>query len=158
MDDVKRLDKRIKELGKHLTKFQRNVVLNVVNGMSQRQAYLVAGGKAKNENSQDVCVSVLLSHAKVDNYYQALMEKAQLGSILTKAEALNILSEQARSESSDPAVVRNSQGAIKQVSSMLAWDAPKRSEITGKDGGAIEVKRVQDLTDDELLAIANDEK
>jgi phage terminase small subunit len=32
------------------------------------------------------------------------------------------------------------QGAIKQLSNMIGWDAPKKQELTGKDGAALQVK------------------
>lgn len=157
MEETKELDKKIAELAKTLTKLQRKVVINVVNGMSQRQAYLAAGGQAKRSKTQDTAVNTMLSNVKVKAYYDALLEKAQNESILKKQEALNILSDQARTGSQDPAVVRNVQTAIKQLSSMLGWDSPAKKEITGKDGGAIATRLDKSYTDEELLAIINDE-
>jgi phage terminase small subunit len=63
-------------LSDKLTKLQRGVVLGVVAGKSQRQAYYDAGGKAKTDASADAVVSEMLSDPKVKAFYDSLMNQA----------------------------------------------------------------------------------
>ncbi|WP_145562365.1 terminase small subunit [Yersinia aldovae] len=46
--------------------------------------------------------------------------------------------------------------AIKQLGELQGWEAPKKTELTGKDGGVIEHKHLvsaEELTDEQLAAI-----
>ena len=47
--------------------------------------------------------------------------------------------------------------AIQQLAKMQGWDAPQKTELTGKDGGPIHVVNLEDLTDEQLAAIASEE-
>lgn len=84
----------IEDLAKPLTKLQRAVVLNVVSGMTQRQAYKQAGGRAKTDASIDATVSEILSAPKVKAYYDALMGKTEQKAIATKEKVVAMLSAQ----------------------------------------------------------------
>lgn len=84
-----------------LTKLQRGVVLGVVAGKSQRQAYRDAGGKAKTDASADAVVSEMLSDPKVDAFYQSLIAQAANSSILTREQALERLTLMASTEITD---------------------------------------------------------
>lgn len=86
-----------------LTTLQRKFVVNLVSGMTQRQAYLDAGGKAKTENTQDSSSSEILSNPKVRSFYDKLMEEAASAAVLTREEALLILSNNAKVKMSDVA-------------------------------------------------------
>jgi len=90
------LTKEQKELGKLLTPLQRRVVHGVVEGKSQRQAYLDAGGTSATEEAQDASASRILSDIKVKAYHDALMASAANKAILTREEALTMLSNTAR--------------------------------------------------------------
>jgi len=82
-----------KTLAKALTTLQKKYVINLVGkSMSQREAYIAAGGTAKGESSQDNGASVLLSNSKVRAFYDSLMASAASGAVLTKQRALEILS------------------------------------------------------------------
>lgn len=95
------LDDKIVELASKLTSLQRKFAINVVAGMSQRKAYIKAGGTAKTEKAQDSISSRMLADARVNAFYQALMEKAQNNAIMTKQEALESLSRSARVKITD---------------------------------------------------------
>lgn len=71
-----------------LTPKQEKFVLNVVNGMSQRQAYLAAYPKSKKwkETTVDSKASTLLKQEKVLERYQELMKKAEDEAIMSAAE------------------------------------------------------------------------
>lgn len=83
--------KELKELSESLTKLQHGFVVSLVSGMTQRQAYLDAGGTAKSEISQDSGASQLASNSKVSAYYDALMEIATFTAVMTKEEAMQRL-------------------------------------------------------------------
>ena len=84
-----------------LTKLQRGVVLGVVAGKSQRQAYRDAGGKAKTDASADAVVSEMLSDPKVDAFYQSLIDQAANSSVMTREQALERLTLMASTEITD---------------------------------------------------------
>lgn len=44
--------------------------------------------------------------------------------------------------------------AIKQLAEMNGWNAPEKKEVTGANGGPIQVQNLEDLTDEQLAAIA----
>lgn len=48
--------------------------------------------------------------------------------------------------------------AIKQLADMQGWNAPEKKEITGANGGPIQVKDVSEYTDAELTALLDDHK
>ncbi len=96
------LNKDQEDLAEKLTRLQRRFVLFLVgSNMSQRQAYLAAGGKAKTESTQDASASEILSNPKVRAFYDSLMAEAQTDSVMSKAEALERLSKQARIKITD---------------------------------------------------------
>jgi len=85
------------ELASQLTPLQRKFVLELVKpGMSQRQAYIDAGGKAKTESAQDQSASQILSNPKVNSFHKSLINTIASDVIMTKQEALERLSKTAR--------------------------------------------------------------
>ena len=175
------------DLASKLTKLQRKFVINLVSGMSQRQAYLKAGGTSKTARVQDAVSCRMLTDVKVKAYYDSLIKESEKSSIMTREEALERLTVSSRSnlldfvkmvqanseEEDDIKVVKNaiiikdldslprdlgfciksispttagykielydSNASIKQLSEMMGWNAPKKTEVTGKDGNAIAV-------------------
>lgn len=89
------------ELADKLTNLQRGVVLGVVAGKSQRQAYRDAGGKAKTDETADASASEILSHPEVKAFYDSLVSSAAGDAVLTRAEALERLSLIARTRITD---------------------------------------------------------
>jgi phage terminase small subunit len=177
------------EIASKLTQLQRKTVINIMSGMSNRQAYIKAGGKAKSEHSADQVVSKMLINAKVKKFYNSLLASATEKALLSKEEAIKILEAAATIKITDVCDFRNkrigedekgnpvyqtvwtvkdaenipdriarciksvevtskgpkievydSHGAIKQLSAMQGWDAPKKTELTGSEGKPLEVK------------------
>ncbi|PHS09379.1 MAG: hypothetical protein COA78_12015 [Blastopirellula sp.] len=86
-----------KELYNACTNLQRRVVIFITQGnISQRKAYYAAGGTAKSDETADVCVSVLLSNAKVKAFYDSLTVTEIRNSIMSRTEMLETLTTQAR--------------------------------------------------------------
>lgn len=182
-------DKELAELAKPLTNLQRQFVIHLTEGNSQREAYIAAGGTAKKDSTQDAAASRMLSDVKVKAYYDALLEVAAFKAVLTKQEAMQRLTVAAKVTMKDVCDFRqvkigedaegepvfqtvwtiknaedipdhiaaciksvtvtkqgpkielyDSNGSIKLLSEMQGWNAPKKSEITGKDGQALQLK------------------
>lgn len=88
-------------LADKLTNLQRGVVLGVVAGKTQRQAYYDAGGKAKTDASADAVVSEMLSDPRVADFYQAMIAEAATDAVLTREKALERLTLVANTEITD---------------------------------------------------------
>lgn len=187
------------ELASKLTKLQRQTVLGVVAGKTQRQAYYDAGGRAKSDTSADTTASEILNNPKVDALYQEIMNGVAKTAIMTREEALERLTNLARVTVKDVAVfskarvgedengnpvhqsvwevkdsdtidddqaaaisevstgkdglkvkLHNSAAAIKQLSDMEGWSAPKKHELTGKGGAPLAINA--DVKSPEIVA------
>lgn len=84
-----------------LTQLQQRVATNVLSGMTQRQAYYVAGGTATSDDSADASVSALLSNIKVAAFMDAMKEAAVSEAVMGRQEALEKLSLLARTDLKD---------------------------------------------------------
>lgn len=92
-----------KELAKALTTLQHKFVVNLVSGMSQDEALKEAGSKAKNANTLRAVASRMLTDANTSAFYDSLMLTKLQDSILTRDEALLILSNNAKVSMTDVA-------------------------------------------------------
>jgi phage terminase small subunit len=128
------------KMASELTKLQRRTVMGVLEGKSNRQAYYEAGGASKTHESADATVSRMLSDTKVRSFMDSVMNSATEKAGFKFEEALGICEKIAKNEleSSNHRI-----GAIKQASDMLGWNAPKKNELTGKDGSPLEVTHVE---------------
>lgn len=88
-------------LSDQCTKLQRLLVLGVVSGKSNRQAYRDAGGRAKDDKTADASASEILSNPKVDAFYRSMIESVVSDAIMTRAEALERLSLMGRTRITD---------------------------------------------------------
>lgn len=84
------------ELFDKLTQLQQRVATNVLAGMSQRAAYFQAGGSAKTDLSADATVSELLSNPNVKSFMDAMKRQAVSDAIMSRDEAMAILTQLAR--------------------------------------------------------------
>tara|TARA_R110001599_G_scaffold60377_1_gene167883 strand:+ start:3637 stop:4053 length:417 start_codon:yes stop_codon:yes gene_type:complete len=134
------MDEKQLELASKLTTLQRKFVLELVkNGTTQRQAYLKAGGSAKSTDSQDSAAYKMFSHVHVKSFYDYIMQQSTTSAILSREEALEILTSNAKGCEDK----KDQHAAIKQLVSMQGWDAPKKTELTGAEGGAIKIARIE---------------
>ena len=98
------------ELASKLTTLQYKCVINLVgSNMSQRQAYLAAGGKGKTEESQDNTASVIFRKVEVREFYDSLMASAQSEAVMTKEQALSRLTKSAQVTITDVCDFKNVQ-------------------------------------------------
>lgn len=84
------------ELFDKLTQLQQRVATNVLAGMSQRAAYFQAGGSAKSDLSADATVSELLSNPNVKAFMDSMKRQAVSDAIMSRDEAMSILTQLAR--------------------------------------------------------------
>lgn len=77
----------------NLTQLQQRVATNVLAGMSQRAAYVQAGGKANTtENNTDVCASEILRNPNVKAFMDSMKVQAISDAIMSREEMLARLS------------------------------------------------------------------
>lgn len=124
------------ELADKLTNLQRGVVLGVVAGKSQRQAYRDAGGKAKNDASADAVVSEMLSDPKVSAFYNSLIAQVAAKAIWTRQDSERVLAEIAMGQDEN-GKTSDRVAAVKELNAMGGWNSPQKHEHTGKDGEPI---------------------
>ncbi len=90
------------KLSKQLTALQRKFVLNIVSsGMSHRQAYIKAGGRAKIKVTQDSSASTMFSNVKVKAFHDYLVKQTISDAIMTRTEILENLSDIGRTKITD---------------------------------------------------------
>lgn len=110
------------------TKLQRETCMGILKGMSQRQAYYAAGGKAKTDAVADSCVSELLNNPKVKAFMDSMYAAQANSSIMTRDEALSILADIARA----PLVsVMGRNASLRQLARMQGWEAAQKFDING---------------------------
>ncbi|MCP9268862.1 terminase small subunit [Xenorhabdus sp. XENO-1] len=76
-------------------------------------------------------------------------------SALQNPAALSAISELTTGKDGIKLKLHDPKAAIRQLSELMGWDAPKKTELTGKNGGPININNTTaaELTDDELAAI-----
>lgn len=110
------------------TKLQRDTCLGILKGLTGRQAYYAAGGKATNENSADAIVSRMLSDVKVKAFLDSMYQDQINSAIMSRDEALQILGSMARAPMISP-MARNA--ALRQMGKMQGWEAAQKFDING---------------------------
>lgn len=101
-DSILNLTPEQDALASALTHLQKMTVINYVGGAaSQIAAYYDAGGKATNDDSARAIVSRMLAEANVKSFYDSLVASASNASVMTRQEALERLSNVARTDLAD---------------------------------------------------------
>lgn len=90
-----------KALFDQLTELQQRTATGVLAGMSNRAAYFTAGGTAKSDDSADSAVSTMLSNVKVKAFMDSMKVQAVSDAIMTRDEAMKILTGMARGNLTD---------------------------------------------------------
>lgn len=120
-------------LADKLTNLQRGVVLGVVAGKSQRQAYRDAGGKAKNDASADAVVSEMLSDPKVYAFYNSLIAQVAAKAIWTRQDSERVLAEIAMGQD-EQGKTSDRVAAVKELNAMGGWNSAQKVDHTSTDG------------------------
>lgn len=125
-------------LAMELTDLQRNLVLGVHAGKTQRQAYYDAGGKATSDESADANASKLLSMDKVRGFRASLIDTDVKASIMTREQALERLTLIANTEITD--ILDFKQVAVKKVGKDGEEEADWETIWSMKDSPDVERK------------------
>lgn len=103
-----KISAKVLDLALECTKLQRETVLNIeVKKMSQRQAYIEAGGTAKSDKAADTIVSRMLTDVKVAAFRDALIAESVTDAVMTRQEALERLTLTAKVLITDVCEFRN---------------------------------------------------
>lgn len=89
------------QLFDQLTELQQRLTTNVLAGMTQRQAYINAGGKAVTETAIDSGASEILRNPQVKAFMDAMKRQAVSKAMMDREEAALILSALARGRLTD---------------------------------------------------------
>lgn len=127
-DQEKAMNKEQRELLRKLTRLQRELAIGVLSGLTQRQAYKQAGGKAKTDKAIDTSASEILSRLEVKEFMEAMYAPQLAEAIMGRDEAMQILSGVTRAPLS-PSRVRIQ--AIQQLGRMQGWEAAQKHDLTG---------------------------
>lgn len=88
-------------LFEQLSKLQQRVAVGVLEGKTQRQAYIDAGGKAKSETTMDTSASEILNNLKVKAFMNSMRAATVNAAVMTREEAMARLSDIARTSAPD---------------------------------------------------------
>jgi hypothetical protein len=137
---------------KKLTGKEVSFTVKIIEGLEPSEALKNSEYKTDNMNANTIkCEAQKLLNRPHIAHTMEQAKKEQIDAvILTRKEALEILTTDARAKEIMPA---DRHRAVKQVTDMQGWNAPKVSEISGPDGGPI--RTAAELTDAELMKIAN---
>lgn len=115
------------ELFDKLTTLQKRVCTNILNGMTQRQAYKESGGRAK-DTAADQVVHVMLKNVQVKAFMDEMYSYDLSQTIMTRDEAMEILSGFSRAPNLNQRVRIQ---AVERLAKMQGWDAAQKHDLTG---------------------------
>lgn len=141
-------------LADKLTNLQRGVVLGVVAGKSQRQAYYDAGGKAKTDEAADTSAYEIMSRPEVMAFYNSLIAQVAAKAIWTREDSERVLAEIAMGQDEN-GKTSDRVAAVKELNAMGGWNSAQKIDHTSTDGSMSPkpVVVVSDLTDEQLAKL-----
>lgn len=90
-----------KEMLDALTPLQQKVVINIIAGMSNIDAYQAGGGKCKTKEAGEASVSRMLRDVKVKAFLDSMRHQAVNSAVMSRQEMLERLSNLSRVDMSD---------------------------------------------------------
>lgn len=127
-DQEKAMSKEQLRLYSKLTKLQKALCIGVLSGLTQRQAYKQAGGKAKTEQAMDATASEILKRLEVKEFMDSMYAPQLAEAIMTRDEAMQILSGITRAPLTGSRVRIH---AVQQLGRMQGWEAAQKHDLTG---------------------------
>lgn len=141
------MNKEQQQLFEQLTPLQQRVCTNKLEGMTNHEAYVKAGGKAKTKTAQDTGASEILNNPQCKAYLLAMKESIVNDAIMTRETMLERLSQIANINVADylkagiTELTENKKGyelkvksalqAMKQLSDLQGYDSAKQLEVKG---------------------------
>lgn len=137
-----------------LTVKQEKFVQNLVNGMSQRQAYKDAFQADYDDNAIDVNAFKLFNDAKIKLRYQELLEELKETAIMTAIERMIWLSEvvQGKQMEKEVVVLKDGEIRVEDVEANLATKI-KALDTLNKMSGEYITKIEADVNNDVTITI-----
>lgn len=132
-----------------MTRLQQNMALRLLEGMEPSQAYVAAGGKARNPPTIASCASEIRNNPNVQGFLQSFNVHRAASAVMSREEMIERLSKMARTDIDDILTIHNkpvvdiengfqvaqSAWALKPVEEMANGGICAISELTaGKDG------------------------
>lgn len=127
-DQEKAMSKEQLKLYSALTKLQKALTVGVLSGLTQRQAYKQAGGKARTEKAIDNSASEIMGHPGVKAFMDSMYAPQLAEAIMTRDEAMQILSGITRAPMTGSRVRIH---AVQQLGKMQGWEAAQKHDLTG---------------------------
>lgn len=127
-DQEKAMSKEQLQLYSKLTKLQKALCIGVLSGLTQRQAYKQAGGKARTDTAMDSSASEILKKLEVKEFMDAMYAPQLAEAIMTRDEAMQILSNITRAPMTGSRIRIH---AVQQLGRMQGWEAAQKHDLTG---------------------------
>lgn len=127
-DQEKAMSKEQLQLYSKLTKLQKALCNGVLSGLTQRQAYKQAGGKARTETAMDTSASEIMKRLEVKAFMGSMYAPQLSEAIMTRDEAMQILSGITRAPMAGSRVRIH---AVQQLGRMQGWEAAQKHDLTG---------------------------
>ena len=113
----KRIAKKVNDLVL-LTPMQERFCLEYAKSGNQRQAYIKAGYKAKNENAIDAAASRLLRNVKVQERLAEIAKEVEKDAIADISEMQSVLTKIIRQQAEEEVIVVESDGVLSKAKKM----------------------------------------
>ncbi|ACG60339.1 small subunit terminase TerS [Iodobacter phage PhiPLPE] len=126
-----------------LTKLQQNFVLKKLEGLSNYQSYVAAGGKSKTQEAASVSAIQILHNINVSSFIKSFDEIAVeriASAVMSREEMIERLSTMARVKVDD----------VLNISNRTLYDSDGEEVAQG----AWSLKNVEDMTNDAAIAIS----
>lgn len=125
--------------GKLKTKLQRNTALKSLEGLSDVESYLQAGGKAKGDNSRSTAASQIINNLNVQAFLKSFDAYFIAPSVMTRQEMLERLTGVARTSITDVVDINNQVMVEIDGDQVLQsyWSLKDPDEIKGAGASAI---------------------
>lgn len=130
----KKLTAKQQGLFDKLTRFQQSIVLGLIAGMEDYEAYKHGIGKAKTKNAGEAAVSRMKKIPKVKAFLDAMAAELVSAAIMTREQALERLSHLAATGKSESACI----AAIGKLAEMQGWYAPSKTMEVPAPPGVVE--------------------
>lgn len=135
-----------------LTSKQEAFAQGVADGLTLADAYRGAYDAARMKpTTLWVKAAELMADGNVSVRVTELRAQLAERAMWTREQSVAVLAEVARGGEKDADRVR----AVAELNAMHGYGAPKKMELTGRNGGPVQVASPHQLTDDELAAIAS---
>jgi phage terminase small subunit len=128
-----------------LTPKQEKFCQCIADGMTQADSYRASYNASRmSKGSVYVRASELMSDSKISVRVSEIKSQLEEKALWTREDSVNALKRVAEGDKGSEVVA-----AIKELNSMHGYNEPKKMELTGKDGGPIQFKTLDDFYEEQ---------